>query len=79
MGWLPDTLLLRVSGRWTVDKLRPDMLDKRALIPPLWAPHFAQLDAARNGTVMHPASAAGTDLTCGAGYEAVGRLWPAVG
>ena len=47
--------------------------------PAPWGAHSAQLDAARNGTVMHPASAAGTDLTCGAGYEAVGRLWPAVG
>src|ERR1019366_4198586 len=37
-----------LSGRWTVDKIRPDMLDQRALIPPLWAPHFAQKDRSKS-------------------------------
>jgi hypothetical protein len=41
MGRLPGTLFFAGAGQWTVDKIRPDMLDKRALIPPLWAPHFA--------------------------------------
>ena len=42
-----------LSGRWAVDKIRPDMLDKRALIPPLWAPHLAQNDARAGGGEGH--------------------------